>query len=191
MRRRFGSDFDAASAAAPDSPTVLMLRSMLRSSVRPAVATARQGLGNAFLNEARNALTRGDFDGAGKWLQEAQGIGAGVDDVAALEKQIADARAQAAQRSSVMGANSLQRIEYVAPKFPQASLNRGVTGWVELEYTVRTDGSTGDIVVTNSSPRRTFDNAAMTAVSQWRYKPVIRDGKPVEQRVAVRIRFAD
>jgi TonB family protein len=66
-----------------------------------------------------------------------------------------------------------------------------MSGWVELEFTVRADGSTGDIVVTNSSPRRTFDNAAMTAVGQWRYQPVIRDGKPAEQRAAVRIRFAD
>jgi hypothetical protein len=31
----------------------------------------------------------------------------------------------------------------------------------------------------------------MAAVSQWRYKPVVREGKPVEQRAAVRIRFSD
>ena len=62
---------------------------------------------------------------------------------------------------------------------------------MELEFTVRADGSTGDIVVTNSSPRKTFDSAAMTAVREWRYKPVMRDGKPVEQRAAVRIRFSD
>jgi protein TonB len=69
--------------------------------------------------------------------------------------------------------------------------NRATSGWVELEFTVLTDGSTSDIVVTNSSPRRTFDASAVTAVSQWRYKPVKRDGKAVEQRIAVRIRFAD
>jgi protein TonB len=66
-----------------------------------------------------------------------------------------------------------------------------MSGWVELEFTVHADGSTGDIVVTNSSPRRTFDSAAITAVGQWRYKPVIRDGKPVDQRAAVRIRFSE
>jgi protein TonB len=176
---------------ASDNAKAHLLELIRTDASSPAVATARQGLGNAFLNEARNSITRDDLDGAGKWLREAQGIGFSGADLAAVEKQIADAREQAAQRNSVMGANSLQRLEYVAPKFPAVPLNRGVTGWVELEYTVRTDGSTGDIVVTNSSPRRTFDNAAITAVSQWRYKPVIRDGKPVEQRVAVRIRFAD
>ena len=91
----------------------------------------------------------------------------------------------------MVGANAPQRLEYVAPKFPAATRNRGMSGWVELEFTVRAAGSTGDIVVTNSSPRRTFDNAASLAVAQWRYKPLTRDGKPIEQRIAVRIRFSD
>jgi protein TonB len=66
-----------------------------------------------------------------------------------------------------------------------------MSGWVELEFTVRTDGSTSDIVVTNSSPRKTFDAAAVSAVGQWRYKPVMRDGKAVDQRASIRIRFTD
>jgi hypothetical protein len=47
------------------------------------------------------------------------------------------------------------------------------------------------VVITNSSPRKVFDNAAASAVAQWRYKPVMREGKAVEQRAAVRIRFAE
>ena len=62
---------------------------------------------------------------------------------------------------------------------------------MELEFTVRTDGSTGDIVVTNSYPRNTFDSSAVRAVSQWRYKPVMLNGRAVDQRAAVRIRFSD
>jgi protein TonB len=101
-------------------------------------------------------------------------------------------REKVVQRSAPVGENVPVRIEYVAPKFPSSVRNRGVTGWVELEFTVLEDGSTADVVVTNSSPRRTFDNAAMTAIGQWRYKPVVaRDGKIVQQRVAVRIRFSD
>ncbi len=105
---------------------------------------------------------------------------------------VAAARQKAVQRSAPVGENPLERIEYVAPKFPSSVRNRGITGWVELEFTVLADGSTTNVVVTNSAPRRTFDNAAMTAVGQWRYKPVVaRDGKVVEQRAAVRIRFSD
>jgi TonB family protein len=161
-----------------------------------AVISARQSLGTAYLNEARGSLSRNDPRGAETWLGEALSIGFHGEETGALEKQIADARASAesanaAQAPSVVGANSLQRLEYVSPQYPVLSrMSRG-DGWVEVEFTVRTDGSTGDIKVTNSSPRRVFDNAATSAVAQWRYKPVIRDGKPIEQRAAVRIRFAE
>jgi TonB family protein len=155
------------------------------------VISARQSLSAAYLKEARSALARSDLRSADGWLAETRTIGFNGDELAALEKQLGDARVQGEQRSLVVGANSLQRLEYVPPKFPAATRNRGVTGWVELEFTVRQDGSTGDIVVTNSSPRRTFDNAAALAVAQWRYKPMVRDGKAVEQRAAVRIRFSD
>jgi TonB family protein len=155
------------------------------------VISARQSLAAAYLTEARNALTRNDLPSADGWLAEAHTIGYSGDDLATLEKQLGDARTVLPQRSPVVGANSLQRLYYAPPKFPAAARNRGMSGWVEMEFTVRADGSTGDIVVTNSSPRRTFDNAAMLAVAEWRYKPMVRDGKPVEQRAAVRIRFSD
>jgi TonB family protein len=176
---------------ADDNAKAHLLALMETDATGPAVVSARQGLGAAYMNELRGALSRGDLSAAGIWLEEARTIGHTGAELDSLEKQMADAREKAAQRNAVVGANSLQRLEYVAPKFPAATRNRGVSGWVELEFTVRGDGSTGDIVVTNSSPRRTFDNAAMTAVGQWRYKPVTRDGRAIEQRVAVRIRFAD
>jgi TonB family protein len=156
----------------------------------PTVATARQTLANAFLGEFRGALARGDFTAADTWLEEARTTGFTGNEIKAAEGDLAAAR-EKAQRSAVIGEKSLERIEYVAPKFPAATRNRGVAGWVELEFTVLADGSTGNVVVTNSSPRKTFDSAAVTAVEQWRYKPVMRGGQTVEQRVAVRIRFAD
>jgi protein TonB len=160
-------------------------------AANPAVATARQGLGLAYLRELRGALTRGELAAADAWLLEARTIAFASADLNGAETELTAAHTLADQRSQVIGANSLARVEYVPPKFPASTRNRNMSGWVELEFTVHADGSTGEIVVTNSSPRRTFDNAAVTAVGQWRYKPVIRDGKPVDQRAAVRIRFSD
>ena len=157
----------------------------------PAVASARQGLGNAYLRELRAALARGDVAAADTWLLEAHTISYSSTDLNAAETELGELRDRAAQSSSIVGANSLARVEYVAPKFPASTRNRNMSGWVELEFTVRTDGSTGDIVVTNSSPRRTFDSSAVNAVAQWRYKPVVRNGKPVDQRASVRIRFME
>jgi len=161
-------------------------------AANPAVATARQGLGLAYLRELRGALGRGDVAAADAWLIEARMISFSSSDLAAAESELAAARDSAAQRSSIVSASSLDRIEYVAPKFPPtAGRNRSMNGWVELEFTVASDGATRDIVVTNSSPRRVFDSSAVNAVSQWRYKPVMRAGKAVDQRAAVRIRFTE
>jgi TonB family protein len=160
-------------------------------SGNPVVATARAGLGAAYLREMRSALGRNDLGAADAWLLEARTIGFTSGDLDAAEKDLRDTRERLAQQTSVVGANSLERLTYVEPKFPAATRNRGLEGWVELEFTVRTDGSTADIVVTNSNPRRTFDGAARNAIAQWRYKPVTRDGKTIDQRVAIRIRFSD
>jgi TonB family protein len=160
-------------------------------SGNPVVATARAGLGAAYLREMRAALGRNDFGAADAWLLEARTVGFASGELDAAEKNLAETRERLAQQTSVVGANSLERLEYVEPKFPSATRNRGLEGWVELEFTVRPDGTTADIVVTNSNPRRTFDAAARNAIAQWRYKPVTRDGKTVDQRVAIRIRFSD
>jgi TonB family protein len=173
------------------SAKAYFLQLLNTDSGNPIVATARQGLGAAYLREMRSALGRNDLGAADAWLLEARTVSFASGDLDAAEKDLAATRARIAQQTSVVGANSIERLEYVEPKFPAATRNRGLEGWVELEFTVRTDGSTADIVVTNSNPRRTFDAAARNAIAQWRYKPVARDGKAVEQRVAIRIRFSD
>jgi TonB family protein len=40
-----------------------------------------------------------------------------------------------------------------------------------------------------ASVSRVFDDAATSALSQWRFKPVMRDARAVAQRARIRIRF--
>ena len=176
---------------ATTSAKSFLLELIRTDSTHPTTAAARQNLGGAYLRQLRTSLGHGDLKDADAWLNEANTIGFESDDFTAARAELADARTKAEQAGDVVGANSLQRLEYVAPKFPAATRNRNMSGWVELEFTVKADGSTGDIVVTNSSPRKTFDAAAVNAVGEWRYKPVVRDGKAIDQRAAVRIRFSD
>jgi protein TonB len=63
-------------------------------------------------------------------------------------------------------------------------------GWVELDFTVAESGAVKDIAVHATSAPGVFDSAAINALSQWRYKPILRDAKPAAQRARVRIRFA-
>ena len=63
---------------------------------------------------------------------------------------------------------------------------------VTLRFTVLADGSTSDVEVVHSDPVplfALFEQNAIRAVQQWRYEPVIRDGKPATQTVETRIRF--
>jgi TonB family protein len=161
-------------------------------AANPAVPGARQSLGKAYLVELRRTLSQGDLPGADAWLNEALAISYSGADLNTARSEIENARAIAAERTRVVGANTIPRVHYEAPVIPNSLRSRTLNGWVELEFTVFTDGRTGDIVVTNSSPRKTFDSAATNAVAKWRYKPVIgREGKPINQRAAVRIRFAE
>ena len=84
---------------------------------------------------------------------------------------------------------TLQRIGKVDPIYPQRALEQLVSGWVELQFTVASDGTVQDVVVMDSQPRVTFDKSAMAALRRWRYQPVMRDGIAVPQRAHVRMRF--
>jgi TonB family protein len=55
---------------------------------------------------------------------------------------------------------------------------------------VKTDGSVSDLAVVGAEPAGVFEQPATEAVRKWRYRPIVRDGKPINQRARVRVRFA-
>src|SRR5882672_1395176 len=180
LARSFTNALSANQLLQPaDGSAKFFLLELIRTdSGNPAVTSARQSLGAAYLKQMRSALTMSNVHDADAWLNEAHTIGFAGDDLAAAETELAALRDRPVQQPPVVGAGTLQRTKYVAPKFPVALRNHAESGWVELEFTVTEDGSTADIVVTNSSPRRTFDSSAISAVREWRYQPLVRDGKP-------------
>jgi protein TonB len=91
--------------------------------------------------------------------------------------------------SNAVSASELTLLKSVQPKYPEkAELDR-LQGWVELDFTVAESGEVKDVAVHGASAPGRFDQAAIAALSQWRYRPVMRDGKPVPQRARIRIRF--
>ncbi len=86
-------------------------------------------------------------------------------------------------------ASSLTVLRKSSPEYPQRALQQLVSGWVDLEFTVNTDGSVKDVVVTKSEPGSTFDGAATKALLRYRYAPVLRNGEAVQQRAQMRMRF--
>jgi protein TonB len=100
------------------------------------------------------------------------------------------AAAPAAAAAEVIDANRLVLVKSVQPEYPRAAREHSIEGWVELDFTVAESGRVSGLSVRAANPRGVFDQAAVGAVSQWRYKPVLVDAKPVAQRARIRIRFA-
>lgn len=75
------------------------------------------------------------------------------------------------------------------PVYPRRAQERGLCGWVELEYTVTSAGGVRDPIVTASSSKL-FEGAAKKAALKYKYKPRQRGGKPVDvPGVGIRIVF--
>lgn len=60
-------------------------------------------------------------------------------------------------------------ITYVPPKPPAAAVQAGVGGWVVLSFDAMGDGLPLNLRVLDSSPPGMFDQAALEAVSHWRF----------------------
>ncbi len=153
------------------------------------LAAAMQDLGARLVAKSRRALALGQYDAARSWLDEAGTIGfASPESTSAQHDLDAAARQQAV--SNVVAAGDLTLVKSVTPVYPpKANLNK-VQGWVELDFTVAESGAVKDIEIHAASNPGVFDKAAISALSQWRYQPVVRDGTSVAQRARIRIRFA-
>ena len=85
--------------------------------------------------------------------------------------------------------SSLTRTNYVAPVYPRSAQRRNVSGSVDIMFTVSAQGIVTDISVLRAEPGETFHQAAIDAVTQWRFEPVIENGVAVDKRTAVRLSF--
>lgn len=85
--------------------------------------------------------------------------------------------------------SSLNRIRYVAPKYPRNAQRRNQSGWVDVVFTVTVDGTVRDVEVRGSEPGEVFVNAAIKAVEKWEFEPVVQYGLVVERRAGVRMMF--
>jgi TonB family protein len=81
------------------------------------------------------------------------------------------------------------RTKHVPPVMPQVAIDSRIEGFVEIAFTIATDGTVKDLKVIDARPLWIFEEAALAAVSQWTYRVEIRNGEPIEQRAMVRVNF--
>jgi protein TonB len=155
-----------------------------------ATQLARGAYRTRLLDEARNALKAQDFSGTRRWLTEARTAGAESADVALIDTALGAAQAEADQANMYVNESALTRTRYVAPQFPDVARQRGIDGWVDMQFLVGMDGGVSDVKVVGAQPAGVFEQAALEALRHWHYQPVVHNGHPVSQRARVRVRFA-
>jgi len=77
----------------------------------------------------------------------------------------------------------------VPPRYPPRARSKGLTGKVTLELLI---GPQGDVIrarVLNANPPGIFEQAALDAIRQWRFKPATYKGQPVKMRARQVVRF--
>jgi len=175
---------------ANDSAKYFLLNLRQLDPGSPGLSLAMQDFGSRLVIKARRALTLEQYDAARSWLDEAVAMGFASDEADSVQHDLDAVIAKQKFLATLTPASQLKLLKSVEPVYPtKAALSR-TQGWVELDFTVSETGQVQDAVVHAASIPGVFDAAAIKAVSQWRYQPVLRDRKPVAVRTELRIRFA-
>ena len=87
---------------------------------------------------------------------------------------------------NVQAANLIQK---VTPEYPAAMKAQRMEATVVLSVTISTEGVPSAISVQSTEVDREFTDAAMEAVKQWRYKPTLLNGEPVDVLTTVQVNF--
>ena len=75
------------------------------------------------------------------------------------------------------------------PTYPRELRSAGVGGEVIIDFIVTTHGDVGEAKVV-SSTEPGLNEAALACISQWKFKPAMKDGKPVESRMKIPLVFS-
>lgn len=92
------------------------------------------------------------------------------------------------------GPRPLQLLAGADPQYPPAARAAGIEGEVTVRYDVTASGRVANAVVLAATPAGVFEEAALAAVSSWRFRPPTTRGQPsaAPGRVSVlRFRLGD
>jgi periplasmic protein TonB len=78
-------------------------------------------------------------------------------------------------------------VKRVAPEYPKNALMMRIEGAVELAATISKDGDIKDVKVLSGNSQ--LSQAAVQAVKQWKYRPYLLNGEPVEIQTQITVDF--
>ncbi|NID15744.1 energy transducer TonB [Luteibacter yeojuensis] len=190
-------EIDLLAKADPENYTLTILRSKLDAQrktldreqqqaldAQKAQQLAQQNAAAAAKQQAEQAAEAQRLQAA---KEQAAPAGAAQQPAAAAERPAAPAARQAAPQADAISDAVL--IRQVSPRYPTAAMRANQEGWVDVELTVGTDGTVGNVTVVDSQPKHVFDRSAIDAVSRWEYKPATRNGEPMAVTLRRRLQF--
>lgn len=80
-----------------------------------------------------------------------------------------------------------QLIRRVEPIYPRMAVLAGIQGQVTLHAIIAKDGSIQSLSISSGHP--ILAQAALDAVRQWRYRPYVLNGQPVEVETFITVNF--
>ena len=119
--------------------------------------------------------------------QEALGVGKGsVTSLFTSSRPIVKVETPAAVRVS-MGVSEGLLLERMNPSYPEIARRLHIAGTVVLAATISKTGRIEDLRVLSGHPM--LRQAAIEAVKNWRYRPYLLNGQPVEVETTIEIHF--
>jgi TonB family protein len=151
------------------------------------IPQAVTALGSRLTLDAQLATAEKNFDLAGGLLAQAREIGFSGATIESAEAKLGAALKPAEPPPAAVPAPRISRM--VRPDYPQTALTTGAEGWVNVSMSVTPAGNVLDPRVVESSSGTTFDRAALSAVSKWKYEPFASaDPRPVTVRVEFKMK---
>ena len=150
--------------------------------------TAQRALFDRLLNRAAEATAGADEQAAQAWIAAAEELEFDAAATTAARDSLEQRMIQLATARPIP-VSDLTLLEYTPPAYPKRALDRNIEGWVDLEFTVTTDGATSQAEVVNASHDRYFQEQALEAVATWQFEPREVRGQRVNQRAFTRLSF--
>lgn len=73
------------------------------------------------------------------------------------------------------------------PEYPKKALHQKIDGIVRLVAQIAPDGTVESVATVEGDP--ILGDSALKAIRHWRFQPAERNGKPVEERIRIRVEF--
>lgn len=85
--------------------------------------------------------------------------------------------------------NVPKSLKSVRPIYPEYAKNMRIEGYVQVRFILDDKGRVTNSQVIKAEPDNMFENAALKAVNQWKFKPAKKDGKDVKVAMVVKLNF--